>query len=118
MVGKQVINNLGSPNLKDMLYRLRGDIFQTTTAISSSGRARVQWLIRTRTCDLKLLATSPLGYCILPSTSDRVENLSTEIQPSIPLLDTTPTTSISQPSVPSNIPKSLRGVGSLPSSLY
>ncbi|GFS67525.1 hypothetical protein TNCV_1419961 [Trichonephila clavipes] len=35
---------------------------------------------------------------ILPSTSDRVENLSTEIQPPVPLLDTSPTTSSNQPS--------------------
>ncbi|GFW13385.1 putative gag-pol protein [Trichonephila clavipes] len=42
--------------------------------------------------------TLPSEGFILPSTSDRVENLSTEIQPPVPLLDTSPTTSSSQPS--------------------
>ncbi|GFT50827.1 hypothetical protein TNCV_321411 [Trichonephila clavipes] len=42
--------------------------------------------------------TLPSEDFILPSTSDRVENLSTEIQPPVPLLDTSPTTSSSQPS--------------------
>ncbi|GFX99995.1 uncharacterized protein TNCV_1340941 [Trichonephila clavipes] len=41
--------------------------------------------------------TLPSEDFILPSTSDRVENLSTEIQPPVPLLDTSPTTSSSQP---------------------
>ncbi|GFS65257.1 hypothetical protein TNCV_2451021 [Trichonephila clavipes] len=43
---------------------------------------------------------------ILPSTSDRVENLSTEIQPPVPLLDTSPTLSSSQPSIPKVVNKS------------
>ncbi|GFW90152.1 hypothetical protein TNCV_1789731 [Trichonephila clavipes] len=46
-----------------------------------------------------LVPTLPSEDFILPSTSDRVENLSTEIQPPVPLLDTSPTTSSSQPSI-------------------
>ncbi|GFU92426.1 hypothetical protein TNCV_1495711 [Trichonephila clavipes] len=42
--------------------------------------------------------TLPSEDFILPPTSDRVENLSTEIQPPVPLLDTSPTTSSIQPS--------------------
>ncbi|GFX65882.1 hypothetical protein TNCV_13031 [Trichonephila clavipes] len=42
--------------------------------------------------------TLPSEDFILPSTSDIVENLPTVIQPSVPLLDISPTTSSSQPS--------------------
>ncbi|GFX54875.1 uncharacterized protein TNCV_3317921 [Trichonephila clavipes] len=45
-----------------------------------------------------LESTLPSEDFILPSTSDRVENLSTEILPPVPLFETSPTTSSSQPS--------------------
>ncbi|GFW90141.1 uncharacterized protein TNCV_1789631 [Trichonephila clavipes] len=52
-----------------------------------------------------LVPTLPSEDFILPSTSDRVENLSTEIQPPVPLLDTSPTTSSSQPSILKDVNK-------------
>ncbi|GFX76031.1 uncharacterized protein TNCV_3718021 [Trichonephila clavipes] len=53
-------------------------------------------------------SSSSTPSVILSSTSDRVGNLSTEIQPPVPLLDTSLTTSPGQPSIPKVVKNSKR----------